>query len=64
MDLKTFFKKYPIKKVELAEKVGVSPSFMTYLSQGKKAPSAKIAARIEDATHGVVTRMELLYPII
>lgn len=62
MDLKSYFKKYPVKKAFLAKGIGVSPSFITYLAQGKKFPSAKIAARIETATHGLVTRMELLYP--
>jgi DNA-binding transcriptional regulator YdaS (Cro superfamily) len=62
VQLKQYLKKYPVKKSELAKKAGISPAFITYIGQGKKRPSPQVAEKIEKATNGMVTRMELLYP--
>ena len=62
MKLKKYLKRYPFKQCYFAKDVGVSPAFITYIIQGKKRPSPEVAKKIEEVTHGMVTRMELLYP--
>ncbi len=62
MKLKKYLDKCSIKNSHFAKRVGVSPAFITYILQGKKRPSPEVAKKIEEATHGMVTRMELLYP--
>jgi DNA-binding transcriptional regulator YdaS (Cro superfamily) len=42
--------------------IGVHESFITHINKGRRRPSAALALRIEQATNGAVTRMELLYP--
>jgi DNA-binding transcriptional regulator YdaS (Cro superfamily) len=51
-----------IDKTKLAEECGVSRRYIDYIFQGLRRPSPPLALRIEQATGGAVTRMELLYP--
>ena len=62
MKLKKYLDRCSIKKSHFANIIGVSPAFITYIIQGKKRPSPEVAKKIEEVTHGVVNRMELLYP--
>ncbi len=58
----TDMKKYQGTVKELAAKCKCTPEHMSYVLNGRRKPSAPLALRIEQATGGAVTRMELLYP--
>ena len=62
MKLKKYLSQCSIKKSHFADLIGVSPAFITYILQGKKRPSPEVAKKIEEVTHGTVSRIELLYP--
>ena len=62
MKLGKYLKKCSILKSHFALDVGISPAFVTYIIQGKRRPSPEVAQKIENVTHGMVTRMEVLYP--
>ena len=42
--------------------VGVHQSLITHINKGRRKPSPPLALRIQEATGGAVTVMELLYP--
>lgn len=46
-------------KQEMAEYLGITTTWMSLLLSGKRVPSAKLAAALERATQGLVTRREL-----
>ena len=46
----------------LAKTVGVHYIHLNAVLRGRVRPSPSLALRIEEATDGQVTRMELLYP--
>jgi len=62
MQLNEYIVKNSLPQNELAERAGVKPAFLSLLVAGKRKPSPSTALRIEQATGGAVTRMELLYP--
>jgi DNA-binding transcriptional regulator YdaS (Cro superfamily) len=45
-----------------ARLIGASAPFVTQITGGHRKPSPALALRIEEATGGAVSRMELLYP--
>ena len=62
MNLQTWQKAQKISNAELALMIGVHFSYITYLHNGKRRPSPELAEKIEQATGGQVSRLELLYP--
>jgi len=60
MDLKSYLKGK--SRREFAEKIGTSLNYINNLCQRPTQAGKNIALRIEQATGGAVTRMELLYP--
>lgn len=60
MDLKSYLKGK--SRREFAEKIGTSLNYINNLCQRPSQAGKNIALRIEQATGGAVTRMELLYP--
>ena len=55
-------KKNKVTNTELAKQLGIHLSFITHLNKGRRKFSPELALKIEQATGGAVTRMELLYP--
>lgn len=62
MNLTDWQNRQGITDTALAEIVGVHPSLFSHIRAGKKYPSRKTALRIQEATGGAVTVMELLFP--
>jgi DNA-binding transcriptional regulator YdaS (Cro superfamily) len=60
MDLKTYLKSKSRK--QFAEEIKTTIHYLNNLCQGAASPGKHLALRIEEATGGAVTRMELLYP--
>jgi DNA-binding transcriptional regulator YdaS (Cro superfamily) len=52
-----------MKQCELAIKLQTHPVYLNAILRGRATPSPKMALRIEEATGGDITRMELLYPL-
>ena len=50
--LQTYLKTH--KATALAQAVGISPSYLSDMKNGNRAPSLKVAFAIEDATQGAV----------
>jgi len=48
---------YPNKQI--AELLGVTPSYITYLNQGKRMPSGTLAKKIVEISDGAVTYEDL-----
>lgn len=62
MDLRAWFDANPaLVQGDFAKKVGVSREYLNGIINSGKRPSPNLAAAIEQATGGAVTRMELLY---
>lgn len=60
MNLKSYFKLHPLgAKKKMAEKLGITPTWMGLLIKRSRKPSAALAKRIERATDGEVTAAEL-----
>jgi len=56
-------KDIPTKELDkIAAKAGTKTSYLIQIRNGHRKPSRKLAERIEEATGGLITRMELLYP--
>ena len=51
-----------IKNRDLADLLGVTPACISQIIGGSRRPSPDLALKIEQATDGQVTRIELLYP--
>jgi DNA-binding transcriptional regulator YdaS (Cro superfamily) len=62
MDIQEYLTTEDLSQIALARRLGVSKSTITLLMQGARRPSPSLALKIEQATGGAVTRMELLYP--
>lgn len=63
MDARTFLKKKPEALVErVAVKAGTTLAYFKQLAYGARTPGKKLAGELEEASGGVLTRMELLYP--
>lgn len=60
MKLKHYFEKHPeISQKALAEKIGVSPEFVSMLAAGKRTGSIEKCILIEELTNGEVTVEDL-----
>lgn len=59
MTLAEFLKHNGIKKIDFAERIGVSPAMITQLCQRKCDPSFKVARKILKITGGVIGLDEL-----
>ena len=60
MELTEYLKKKD--RAVFAKQIGTTKNYVNILSCGSRRPSPEMALRIEQATGGAVTRMELLYP--
>ena len=49
---------------EFAKEIGTTKNYLNLLVCNSRRPSPELAQKIEQATNGAVTRMELLYPLI
>lgn len=55
MTLKQFFEGQPHgTKKEMADRLGISPTWLSLLINGSRKPSAALALRIDDETSGMV----------
>lgn len=62
MKLKSYLFINKKSQVAFSNEVGVGHIYLNAIIQGRRKPSPALALRIEEATGGVVSRMELLYP--
>ena len=62
MTLKEYIKKNKIPLSAIADGKVLKTSYLSQIKNKKKIPSAAIAMRIQQATGGAVTVMELLFP--
>ena len=62
MKLKDYLTQNDISHARFAEIVGCSQSHISLICSRKRYPSRLVALKIEQATEGDVTAMELLYP--
>lgn len=51
-----------LSNMELAEMLGVDPSYVSHIKAGRRRPSPEIAKIIERETGGMVTVLEVLFP--
>lgn len=51
-----------MKQVDLAKRLKVTAIHLNAVLRGRVRPSPQLALRIEEATGGAVSRMDLLYP--
>lgn len=49
-------------QTEFAKEIEIHPVYLNAIIRHRRRPSPELALRIEQATDGAVTRMELLYP--
>lgn len=61
MDLKTYIKMAKVIQNDLAQQVGCRQPTISQIVTGTRRPSPDLAMRIQQATGGQVTVMELLY---
>lgn len=60
MNLKTYFADDPRgAKAEMAEHLGITPTWISLIISGKRIASPKLAIAIELATESLVTRQDL-----
>ena len=62
MNLQKYIEAKKIKQIDFAELIGISAAFVNQMCKGTRRPSANIALKIQEATNGKVSVMELLYP--
>jgi transcriptional regulator with XRE-family HTH domain len=62
MTLKEYLTENKIKLTDFASKVGIQQPYVSLIKNGHNRPSPDVALRIEQATGGAVTVMELLFP--
>ena len=62
MKLNEYLKKYKIKTIDFARQIECQQSYVSLLTKGKRRPSPELALRIQEATEGKVTILELLFP--
>ena len=61
MKLKSFLKKHGDAK-KLAQKLNIHHVYLNSIINNRRRPSPPLALRIQEATGGAVTVMELLFP--
>ena len=60
MKLKAYFNDLPHgSKIELANKLGITKTWLSLIISGRKKPSASLCNLIEKKTRGEVTRQDL-----
>lgn len=60
MNLSEYFKIKPRgHRLELAEKIGCNPTYLSHISTGIRIPSPTMSIKIECATAGIVSRYDL-----
>jgi len=60
MNLKEYFKEEPKGAInEMAEFLGISPTWLSLIIHGRRKPSPKLAIAIEKATQKLVFRKDL-----
>ena len=63
MTLKNWFKTHPDRKQkDMARRLAVSQEHLSYVANRHRRPSPDLALKIQEATGGDVTVLELLYP--
>lgn len=63
MNIKQYREAANLSVIEFAKLIGITRQHVYEIEKnGKFKPSAPLALRIEEATGGAVSRMELLYP--
>jgi len=62
MNFNTWQKQQGLSNIELAQKLDVDPSYISYLKRGKRKPSPGMAQKIEQLSKGQVTKEELIWP--
>ena len=62
MDLQNYIEKKEVTQTHMANLVGIKKAHMSLLVRGQRRPSPDLALRIQKATDGAVTVLELLYP--
>lgn len=60
--IKDFCKNKQIKIKDFAGILKIPPTYLSQIIIGYRRPSPELAAKIEQATGGQVSRLELLYP--
>jgi len=60
--LENWQKENGVSNKALSDKINVHQSLITHIHKGRRTPSASLAMRIQEATGGAVTVMELLFP--
>ena len=61
MKLDNYLSEYKITNNDLAKRVGVHFSTISYIRSGKRRPSPDLALKIEQETDGKVTIRDLFY---
>jgi len=62
MKLKLYLSTNKKSQVAFSNEVGVGHIYLNAIIRGRRKPSPSLALRIEEATGGAVSRLELLYP--
>lgn len=62
MKLNEYLTAKNLPQIAFSRQVKIGPIYLNALVRGRRKPSPSLALRIEEATGGAVTRMELLYP--
>lgn len=57
--IKSYRQHLGLTQAELARQIGLTQGFIGHCETGRKRPSAETAIRIEQATHGSLTRAAL-----
>lgn len=60
MDLLTYISDLS-QRAALAEACGTSPAYLYQLATGRRRPKALLAAKIEEATSGEVSKIDLIF---
>jgi transcriptional regulator with XRE-family HTH domain len=62
MDIREFLKANQMRLSTFAQQAGLKQSYASLIKNGRRRPSPNLALRIQEATDGAVTVMELLFP--
>ena len=62
MHLKVWIRSRGLLQRDVAEILGISPSYLSEIVTRKKRPAPELAKKIENLTENQVTRIELMYP--
>jgi hypothetical protein len=62
MDLKEFLKEENLKLIDFCHSNDLKYGYLRHIANKRKIPSPEIALKIEQATHGKVTCLEILFP--